>query len=145
MGHKRSTSQTVGFDHVDYAAGREKNEDRDGPILKGGTLSTQAREPMTETVEQKPSTRWVDVPEPIRPRSAADLLRKETRDDNCETHGPFTSERFLNIWSRCPTCANEQARKFEQERLEYEAKRAEQRLQQRLAGANIRPALPVRP
>jgi DNA replication protein DnaC len=83
---------------------------------------------------------WREVPEPIRPRpSAADLLRRETREDSCEIHGPFTSERFLNIWSRCPKCTDERAQKLEQDRLEYEAKQAAIRLQQRIAAVGIPP------
>jgi DNA replication protein DnaC len=85
-------------------------------------------------------THWRDVPEPIRPRpSAADLLRRETREDSCEKHGPFTAERFLNIWSRCPKCTEEHDQKIERDRLEYEAQREARLFQQRIDAAGVPP------
>lgn len=44
-------------------------------------------------------------------QAAAELATKaiKTRQDNCQTHGPFESRNFFGrIWSRCPACSQEE-------------------------------------
>jgi DNA replication protein DnaC len=54
------------------------------------------------------------------------MSSQQARTVTCNTHGEFESHNlFGKIWSRCPTCAHEQA---EKERIEREA--AEQRRRQ---------------
>lgn len=94
----------------------------------------------TQSTEPKPEMHWRPVPEPTSPKpSAADLLRRETREDTCEKHGPFTAERFLAIWSRCPKCTEEHEQKTERDRLEYEAQREARLFQQRIDATGIPP------
>lgn len=74
----------------------------------------------------------------MEPLSKAIEAGKESRQIECDTHGPFTSVNiFRNVWSRCPAC-EEKRRKDEQEAIEQGRITLErERLQQRIGRSAI--------
>lgn len=66
------------------------------------------------------------------------LMGKDTRSENCEKHGDFTSRNIINgIWTRCPKCSDEQAAADRVVREKDELRKARERWEQRMGHAGI--------
>jgi len=67
-----------------------------------------------------------------------DMDECPTRTDICEKHGEFTARNFINqIWSRCPTCAEEKEEADRQEEIAKQRERADRAWRSRVNGACI--------
>src|SRR5690348_10624676 len=61
------------------------------------------------------------------------------KQGNCERHGAFTDTLLLGTWFGCPTCSDERAQRYEEERRQREAEREEAALRKRMEEAAIPP------